>query len=64
MFPRALVGSAVARVRAVMLSVFLMPVIVPVNSGLGSPYKRPALAAATVSGAGLTVSVPLFEVTV
>src|SRR5438132_13351502 len=40
----------------------LDPVIVPVKDGLGSPYSRPASAAVTVNGAGLTVSLPSFEV--
>ena len=47
-----------------MLSLFLIPASVPVKTGFGSPKARVALAAVTVSGAGVIVSVPLVEVTV
>src|SRR5438874_276846 len=49
-------AAAVVVYVAVMLSAFLIPVMVPVKEGLGSPYSRPASAAVTVSGAGLIVS--------
>ena len=62
--PTELVGSATLAYVAVIASLFLMPVMVPVNSGLASPYRRLAFAAVTDRGAGLTVSVPLLEVTV
>src|SRR6185312_15020054 len=42
-----------------MLSPFWIPVMVPVNAGFESPYALLAFAAATVSGAGLTVNVAL-----
>jgi hypothetical protein len=47
-----------------MLSPFLMPVIVPVKLGFGSPYSRLASAGVTVNMAGVMVSLPLFKVTV
>ena len=43
--PTELVGSATLAYVAVMLSLFLIPVMVPVNSGLASPYWRLAFAA-------------------
>ena len=54
--------AALAKV-AVMLSPFLMPVIVPLNTGFASPIDAAGVAPVTVSGAGLTVRVPLVEVT-
>ena len=60
--PTLLVGSALVANAAVMLSPFLMPVMLPVKTGLGSPYNRLKLVTATVSGAGFTVSVPFTTV--
>jgi len=42
----------------------IVPVIVPVKAGLGSPKKRLMLAAVTFRGAGLMVRVPLLSTTV
>ena len=60
--PTLLVATAVVVNVAVMLSAFLMPVIVAENAGFASPYRRVALLVLTLSGAGVTVSVPLVMV--
>ena len=62
--PTGLVTKAALAKVAVMLSAFLMPEMVPVKPGFGSPYSRLAFVPVTVSAAGAIVSDPLFEVTV
>ena len=57
--PTGVVGSAVVDGAKVMLSPFRMPLIVPVNTGFGSPYTRVALARVTDSGCWVTVRVPV-----
>ena len=46
-----------------MLSPFWMPVMTPPKEGFAAPYGREALLAVTVSGAGVTVKVPLVMLT-